>query len=426
MTRKTLVVAVLAISVPLAALGQAAAPAAATPPRATAIVYGTLNVNLQTTDARDATTSSQNVSRRGAVSTDSSNVGVRVDAEVRTGLRGLAQCETSANVNGVSVSGICNRNSRVGLAGAWGTLFYGNWDTPFKAVAYGTKADDPFLNTDVFGYQGLMGSPGFNYRSGGWVTGPATPVMGFDVRANNSVAYWSPRWAGLALKAQVSADTFKNATGTQDPWLYSAAVNYDSGPLSVLAGYDRHDDGFSLVGINGTAGAAFGSTAANTAGSATSPISSVDTAWRLGAGYELTSPAGTTTIGALYEQIGLEQESAPAGALTKFSRQSWQVALRHRSGAHELRARYNSADKGSCTLSGGAACSTSGHGAQMLALGYWHHVSSSMQLYLAFAQIFNDDNARYTFSIGGSSAVAGSTPRGADPRALGLGARYSF
>jgi predicted porin len=335
-------------------------------------------------------------------------------------------------VDGIGPAGICGRNSRIGVTGNWGTLFYGNWDTPFKAVAYGTKADDPFLNTDVYGFNGIMGSPGFNYRSGAWSTASNTTIIGFDVRAQNSVAYHTPRWEGLSARLQYAANEFKNATGTQNPELFGAAVNYDRGPFSVLAAYERHNDGYALAGINpapaagGTYAPVFGATAPNTAGTATAAISSNDSAWRVGAGYQLDSPFGATTVSGLFEQLMLKQENAPVGAVTEYKRNAWQVALKHRMGDHELRARYNQASAGSCALSGGAACSTSGYGANQFAVGYAYYFAKSFQGYLSFTRINNQYNATYTPSIGGSPAVAGATPRGADPKAVGLGLRYAF
>lgn len=409
---------------PAAAAPAPRPPEAPKPPAAT--IYGSLNVNLQLTQAEGATNRTQSVRSRLAVSADSTNIGVRGSAAVNGFLQVVYQCETGANIDGINLQGICNRNSKLGLAGPWGSLFYGNWDTPYKAAAYGTKADDPFLNTDVYGFHGIMSSPGFNYRSGAWVTGPNTPIHGFDVRASNSVAYHSPRWMGLSGKAQVSVDEFKNASGTQAPVLYSGVVNFDPGPVSLLVAYERHEDGFALVRINDAAGAAFGSTAANTAGTATVPMSSTDQAWRAGAGFLLDGPLGATTVGGLFEQLILEQHGAPVGAVKRFSRASWQVSLKHRFGDHELRARYSAADSGTCTIQGAPACSTAGYGAQDIAVGYTYYLTGSAQVYVAYALITNERKAQYTFPVAGAAAVAGSTPKGADPQALGLGLRYVF
>jgi hypothetical protein len=90
-----------------------------------------------------------------------------------------------------------------------------------------------------------------------------------------------------------------------------------------------------------------------------------------------------------------------------------------------MRARYNANAKGSCSLAGGGDCNTTGYGATEIAVGYAYFFTPSAQVYLHFARIQNDRNAQYTFPVGGSPAVAGSTPKGADPQAVGLGIRYA-
>ncbi len=422
-------------SVAFAALAlPALAPAQAVEKPPLATIYGTLNVNFQVTQAKGATDPARDVERRNAVSTDSSNIGVRGELSVSEYAGATYQCETSANVDGIGTAGICNRNSRIGVTGMWGTLWYGNWDTPFKAAAYGTKADDPFMNTDVYGFQGIMGSPGFNYRSSGWSTASNTTTAGFDVRASNSVGYHSPKVYGLSVKLQYSANEFKNDTETQNPDLYGGVVNWDYGPIdagavklsfSVLGAYERRDDGFALAAISPAASLAFGATAANTTGTTTAGRHTVDSAFRLGAGVQIDSPAGSTTLGGLFDQLKLEQGRAPAGAITEYKRSAWQIALKHRYQAHEIRARYSQAAEGDVTLNGGGG-STAGYGAKMFAVGYAYFFAPTFQAYLHFAQIKNDDNAQYTFTISGSPAVAGSTPKGADPLAVCLGLRYAF
>lgn len=406
----------------LAVAGTFAAPAAALAQASSVVIYGTMNVNAQTTKAGGATAPATSVSRRDALSTDSSNIGFKGVERLGGGLSAIFQCESSANIDGQAVAGLCGRNSNVGLSGGWGTVWYGNWDTPFKAVTYGTKVGDPFLSTDVYAYQSIMSSPGFNYRSGAFVTAtpssPATSVLGFDVRAGNSVGYWTPNFGGFSGKLQFSTSEFENAAGTISPRLWGAALNYDAGPLSVLAAYERHEDSYALVAANTAAGVAFGSTAANLVAG-----TSKDDAWRLGAGY--TFGFGTT-VSVLLEQLELNQSGAAAGAVSKFDRKSWQVAASHRMGSNEFRLRYSQADEGDCALVGAAACSTDGFGAKMYALGYAYHLSKRTQVYAYYTKIRNERNAQYTLSIGGSAAVAGATPKGADPEALGLGIRHSF
>lgn len=441
--RQKLSLAALCLTLPALASAQAAAPAAApAAPKASVTVYGTINVNVQSTMAKDATVQTKSVDSRMAVSTDSSNVGVKAMADVAYGLSALAQCETSANVDAIGTAGLCNRNSRVGLSHAqFGTLFYGNWDTPFKAASYGTKLDDPFGNTDVFGYQSLMGSPGFNARSGGWITAAAaaptgnvpypagSAVHGFDTRANNSVAYHSPKLFGASVKLQYSVDEFAAANGRVNPNLFSAGVNYEWNGLSIAAAIERREDAFGLAVINGAAQGttaakpAFGATAGNT-----TTLGSVDMAWKVGAGYELGTPVGTTTVSFLVDNLTYAQDDAPANAIKEYKRLAWQIAAKHRYGDHELRARYNAAGEGDCDEADGSTitCDTADYGATQFTVGYALHLSKSAQAYLSYTKIMNDEKAAYTLTIGGAPAVAGATPAGADPQAVGLGIRYAF
>jgi len=417
----------------LAALPVASTPLAADPPKATASVYGTLNVNLQTTKATGAAAgAAANVKERLAVSVDSSNVGVRGAITLNEWIGGVAQCETGANVDGIAGAALCNRNSRVGLTGLWGTFFYGNWDTPYKTAAWNTKADDPFGNTDVHDAASIITSPGFSTTTGPYSTASSTAITRFSVRGQNAVAYHSPNWMGLSGKVHYTINEFKNPSGTQSPELFSAGLNWESGkftapvPCSVFVTIEQHKDGYGLVGMNGTA-RAFGATVANTAGTATAALHTTDTGLRGGLGCGYDWDGGSASLGGVYEQLVYEQNGAPAGALKEYKRNAWQVGGKARFSNHEIRARYSVADKGSATIAGGAASNTDGYGASMLALGYGYYiVPDALQAYLFYTQISNDRNAQYTFGTAGATTVTTPTPAGADPFAVGLGLRLAF
>jgi predicted porin len=431
---RKLLTAALATALPLAALAQPApteqppvsenrpTPAAETPPPVApapkpaaapaplVTVYGTLNVNLQYTEASDATSgSAADVSPRTAVSIDSSNIGVRGALDIAHGMKAVYQCETQASIDGLDTRAICNRNSRIGLSGTFGTLFLGNWDTPYKALAYGTKADDPFGNTDVFGFQGLFGSPGYGVRSTAF-SGAAN--AGFDQRAANSVAYWSPKFSGLSFKLQYSTNEQRSADGIVDPQLVAAGVNFDLGGLSLGAAAEYHEDAYGLRTITG----------ANASRNA-----SKDMAWKLAAGYELPLGVGALTVMGMVEQLLYEQENAGDG-FSDYDRLAWLVGAKFRTGAHEFRARYSQALDPNADAATGTTLAANAEdelGAQHYALGYAYHATKSTQLFAFFTQILNDDAARYTFGVGGATAVL-ATPAGADPMAFGVGIRQAF
>jgi predicted porin len=411
-------IAALAVSLPLVATAQQ--PAAAEPPKAPlAQIYGTLNLNLQYTEAGDATAGSNaDIPASTALSIDSTNIGVRGTADVGRGLNVVYQCETQASIDGLDLRALCNRNSRLGLSGMFGTFFVGNWDTPMKAGAYGTKADDPFGNTDVFGVQGIMSSPGFNTRSGAYNGGQQ---RGFDLRAASAVAYWTPKFSGLSAKILYGLPEGVSRTGGTivDPLLLSAVVNYDMAGLSVYASGEYHEDLYGIRTIS----------AANS-----SNVTSKDMAWRVGAGYELPLGVGTLGVMGAFEQLLYKQDDAAAG-LEDYDRMAWTLGAKFRTGDHEFRARFAQAMEPNCTIVGGTDCgdATSELGAQQYALGYAFHLAKSTQVYAFFTQIMNDDDAQYTFTVGGPQTGGGATdylfaatPAGADPMAAGVGMRYAF
>jgi len=425
MTALKKLLASLTLTLPLAALAQAPAAAAPAAPPPVVQVYGTFNVNLQYTEASDATVGATNdIQPRFAVSIDSSNVGVRGTLKLNDMVSATYQCETGASVDGEAGAVLCNRNSRIGLTGgAFGTVFLGNWDTPYKSGAYGTKADDVFGNTDVFGFNGIMGSPGYGTRSvGAFNAAPAaTGLAAFDIRGGNSVAYWSPKIANLvSFKLQWAVDEFRNPTnagaaGPVDPMLLSGAVNLDMGPLSVVAVAEYHEDAF---GIRVTNAANSGNTA------------SKDIGWRLAAGYELPLGVGALRVMGMFEGLMYEQENAGAG-FKDYSRLAWLLGASFRTGSHELRARYSMAMDPSITAATGTTLSPTAEdnlAAQSFALGYANHIAKSTQLYVFFTQIMNDDAARYTFPVSGNAAVVAmaAAQAGADPMAAGIGVRHAF
>lgn len=378
-------------------------------------IYGTLNLNVQNTDRGGATgagtaglatlaaaATGVNVTSRNAMSTDSSNIGFRGTEDLGGGLKATFQIESTVGLDGQNATSLlASRNSKVGLAGTFGEVFFGNWDTPFKAVTYGTKVNDPFNSTDSTAYQSIMSSPGFKQRSGGYVSG--TNSASFDARAANSVAYWSPKLDGLGAKLAYSANEGK--TATLDPNLWSLALNYDNGPLSALYAYERRDDAFGLTVMQ----------------AASTGTSSKDAAHRLGLGYKF----GGTTVSALWERLDYGNTGKVTG-VTSYKRGAWQISLLHSMGPHALKLRYNQAQDGVCSNVAGN-CSTKGLGAKSWTLGYGYSLSKRSEAYLFYTKIANRESASYTFGVAGNADVTtGAYGVGSDPQAFGLGLRHTF
>src|SRR5512138_848232 len=100
MTALRKLIATLALTLATSALAQAPAAPAAEAKAQLFQLYGTLNVNLQYTQANDATAgSASDVSSRFAVSTDSTNIGIRGTLDATPALKVVYQCETAANLD---------------------------------------------------------------------------------------------------------------------------------------------------------------------------------------------------------------------------------------------------------------------------------------------------------------------------------------
>jgi hypothetical protein len=203
-----------------------------------------------------------------------------------------------------------------------------------------------------------------------------------------------------------------------------------------VGAYENHEDGFALSTMNVGAAAplaatrTFNATAANGTAAHTE-----DSAWRVGAGYELQWAGGATTPGFVFEQVKFLQGSGAAGSIAEYSRYAWSANLKHRTGAHELRARFDKANDGDCKLVGqtvAGACSTADYGSKMYSLGYAYYFAKTTQVYLQWSHILNERKAQYTFSTAGVAAVTGTTGvrgttlPGQDPQALALGIRHAF
>lgn len=419
-----------ACAAPAAVLGQTAehkAPGSgvehgATARASTVQIYGTLNLNFQNASRKGATAAGTtglatlaaapngiDAVQRNGVSTDSSNIGFRGIEDLGGGLKATFQIESNAQIDGENAGSLIgSRNSKVGVAGNFGEIFFGNWDTPFKAGTYGTLIQDPFRSTDVFGWQSIMSSPGFNQRSGSYRSG--TPTASFDQRANNSVNYWTHKYAGFSGKVAYSANEGKTSgSNAINPYLWSATINYDNGPLSLLYSYDQRRDAFGLTVMQ----------------AASTGTSSKDTGNRLGVGYQF----GGTIVSALWERLDYRNSGTVAG-VTNYKRDAWQLAALHRLGPHEFKLRYNRAVDGSCSNVAGN-CTTNGLGATQWTVGYGYNLSKRTELYAFYTKIRNRESASYTLTIGGPAQV--STPAagtgagvGSDPAAAGVGIRHSF
>lgn len=351
-----------------------------------------------------------NVPSMGRVSSNTSNLGFKGSEDLGNGLKAVWQIESQVNIDGdtVPASTLGSRNTRVGLSSAnWGTLFFGNWDTPYKSAQ---MVVNPFMAVNPFDDY-LIGNPGFG------VPGTTTQASranskadaSFSRRQGNSVQYWSPSLAGFSLRADYSFGESRTAPAggaSINPGLWSASLNYNNGPLSVSYAHEQHRDYFGLSQLGGSAGA----TASNAA--------SKDDGDMLVALYKFPTD---TRVGLIFERLRYHNDDGAAGAVTDFKRNAVYALVQQYFGPHQVWGSLGKAYSGHCSANG-VACSNNGLGATQWSVGGAYALSKRTQLYASYYGINNQQSASYVIA----GAPAGAASPGADSRGIGVGMIHTF
>jgi predicted porin len=400
-------------------------------------IYGTLNVDVESVEARDATAAGAlpagslgatptgvNVPRRTRVSSNSSNFGFRGTERISPSLSALFQIESAVNVDAGNTN-IASRNTAVGLAGPWGSFRVGQWDTPYKTLS---GAVDPMYFTGITYTGALIGTPGFGVgpttnatplASGDGRTFAAGPNASFERRQGNSLQYWSPSFSGLAFRAAYSVDENRTSTSSSlthvDPTIVSASIEYDAGLLYLGWAHERHSDYF---GLDALVPAAQATTVAASNGSSAS-------ARDIGDKLVARVKFGGTQVGLMAERLryAKRQSNAVPGWFSAYRRNAAAITLVQKVGsAGTLRGLVGKAWGASCERFDGSACDSSSLGARQLSLGYSYTFSKRTDGYLFYTRVSNESRASYQFANGaGLGAAPGSTSIG-----YVLGLRHTF
>jgi len=413
-------------------------------------IYGTINVDAEAVQATGATPASAHpanqlgatptgidVPHRDRVTSNSSNIGFRGAQPLGGGLRAFFQIESAIGfdnqatfgtntANGSPVGGgFATRNTDVGVDGAWGRAFLGQWDTPYKVIS---GAVDPMYFTGIAYTGALIGSPGFGVApvTNGNVTLNAAGTTfanvanaSFERRQGNSAQYWTPSYDGLTGKVAYSFNEGKSPSSGSvtriNPRIWSANLEYDKAPLYLAAGYEVHLDYFGLSAL-----VPAGQAVAVAAASPTATASSRDTGIKLVARYGFSK----TRLGLIYERLDYEQDSSAAApsAFKEYRRGAFMLTAMHEIGPGTARALYGRARSGTCSLVGGAPCVANALGARQLSLGYSLSYSERTDLYAFYTRVANEANATYQFANGaGIGAAAGAANVG-----YLMGIRHTF
>jgi len=336
-------------------------------------IYGRLNIaveNMRTSAnaAGQAATITREVNNRSVI-------GFKGSEDLGNGNKALFQIEGTLSPD-TGDGAIAQRDTRVGLEGAWGTLFAGHWATAYNSA---TASLDPWYPTTA-GYMNLMAN------GAGSSVDNVNNLNSFDRRQANSVHYWSPQWNGLQLRITRSASEERPASGAH-PALTSAAAIWEQGPWYIAAALENHHE-YQGPGLS-------------------------DTGSKIGAAYRF----GGTRLAAVAER--LKYETVTGG----LKRNAFFVALTHQLGQHQLRLTATRANdgKGSSTARIGFLKKGADTGATQFTVGDDYTLSRRTSLFLYFTHLKNDDNGVYDFPINPLAVGPGATLRGAS-----LGLRHYF
>jgi predicted porin len=122
----------------LAVAGACAAPVAMAQTANPVTLYGRVYATFESVEASGGTAA--DVVRRNRVSNQASLLGVRGTEDLGGGLKAFFQLETTFKPDQNDTT-FADRNSGVGLQGAWGSVLMGRWDTPYKTTSI---AVDPY------------------------------------------------------------------------------------------------------------------------------------------------------------------------------------------------------------------------------------------------------------------------------------------
>ncbi len=309
------------------------------------VVYGRLDGNIESA-SNDKATAATNLTR---MSSNASRFGVRGSKELDGGLQAIYQAEVGFDLLGAPGNGMgTSRNSQLGLKGNFGTVFMGNWDTPYFT------SHDPVEN---FGNNTL--ATGLN------LTGRAANganIANFNNHQSNVVQYWSPSFGGFQAKLAYAPDS--NQTQVRNQTVLSASATYDNDAFYGAVAFENHQDG----SFNGQA----------------------DRAGRL---------VGAVKLNGSLVSLTFENIAVGTSATTSASRTGFELAGRYVFGANHIGAEYSVANDL------GNAVDT---GASQFSLRYGHDLGKDTEFFSFYSALSNKVNGTYNFKDGAIAGAAGA------------------
>ncbi len=414
MHRKKILVVAVAGALGMASAGVAVAAAGA---EANYTIYGKLYPELTSADFSGATPATQPVSERSTLSAapgglqthkrpsvDASNsrLGIRGNESLGGGLSAIFQIESRVRIDSGTNAFWANRDSFVGLAGGFGTVKLGFMDTAYKQVGdqlsfLGISSGNFVSNSNVLSRLGFgAGGTGFD----------------FHLRQPNSLVYESPRMAGVQVLVTYSPDEAKDNPGTtKNAQLWAVGVKYEAGPLYLALGHEDHKDYF---GGSNNVPAAIASLPTN----GLNGVHSKDTATRATVMLKFGNTTGSLDVAQMEWK-----ETGVAPGLVRFENyKNTRVALGVEQKFGNITGAFSivNSPEGSCSLTGGGTCTTTGLEARQMNLGGSYSFSKRTLVFAIYSKLDNGTSASYNNTANATPSV------GEDITQFAVGVSHSF
>jgi predicted porin len=330
-------------------------------------IYGSVDVGFSHRgDNLDKSVNSQNAIDSGISS--GNRLGFSGVEDLGNGLKALVQLEAGflADTGEHDQEGqLFGRQAFAGLSHSdLGSIIAGRLYTPHYSFV---STIDPFKGGTVGRYNNTYGAD--VDPLGGYLLDP--------VRVDNAVAYVSPDWKGFSVTAAYSRNAIaqdESGNGRNQAQVFAILPRYAHGPVDVAISYHRIKVGANYVGAHLPAGIGLGPNAPY--GAVVEDV----TNWLVGGSYDF----GVARLAAFYSDNKLEFDTPanPLGLTDDLKVKNWMLGVTLPFGKHAVLASYNQSR---------ARYDHAGGTAKQWALGYTYAFSKRTNLYVAYADIRNDD-----------------------------------
>lgn len=352
------------------------------------------------------------------VSANSSYIGFKGTEALGNGLNAVFQFESTVSFDAASAI-TNNRDSFVGLSGAFGTVVLGNLTGPTRAL--GAALDVNAGATGIGANSGLLGKLGnnlTNFTTDG-VSGSAAPSAAtrsqtqasmFDTRWKNAIAYVSPSFGGVtATVAYVANENKTDGAKGVNTSGYDLGLNYANGPVMAGITYNavtvKNDAAVGAATLNGAPAVTYGGVFVSDLGK---NIKANDL--RIGGSYDFK----VVKINALFDRVTLKGDN-----FDDMKQNVWGLGAIVPVGAGRVIGQFYKAND----ING-----MSNSGAKLYELGYVHSLSKRTEVRAVYARINNDSNANYDFGVnaaGNGTTVAAGGAAGNTITTSGYGSSVS-